>query len=133
MPSVTIARTWGSDFAAALGLDGFGAGSGETFGVGDSIGNGVVAAIGQIGHEERTGFGASGGADVVLHFGHRHVSGVGVTQNNHPEGVAHENERDAGFVEQPRHGEIIGRERGDFLATSLHGPDGVRRDFTGSR
>ena len=42
--------------------------------------------------------------------------GVGITEHNHAQRIAHQDERHAAFIEQPGHGKIVGGERGDFFA-----------------
>jgi hypothetical protein len=56
---------------------------------------------------------------VVEHVGHRNLCGVGVAENDHPEGIADQQEVEPAGIEQPRRGEIIGGEAGQSAAGGL--------------
>jgi hypothetical protein len=113
--------------AAAFGLDGLGAGSGEASGIGKGEVGGEATTVGQIGGEQSGGLGARGGADMMFHIRHGDVGGIGVTENDHAEGVADQEEWDAGFVEQAGEGIIVGCEGGDGLL-AFEGADGGGSD-----
>ena len=76
----------------------------------------LVGLIRKVSDDEAAWHGPSHGGGVVSHFIKRHVRGVGVTQHDHPERVAHKNQRDAGGIKQLGHGEVIRRQRRDRLA-----------------
>ena len=121
------ARDDGADLlenlAPAFGFDRFRAGGDQALGrCAQRAFGGFIAAIGQIGREQGAGFGAGSRAHVVFHLRHGHVGRVRVTQHHHAQGIAHQDQRHARLVQQPGHGKIVGRQRGDRRA--LHGADG---------
>ena len=120
---------FGNDGDAALELDGFGAGVGELAGVGDGVSGGLVGVVGEIADDEGSRLGAGDGGDVMLDFGERDVGGVGITEDDHADGVADEEDGDAGFIEQAGGGIVVGGERGDFFAPGLGLGNPVGRDF----
>ena len=83
----------------------------------------------QIGGQERARFGPGRRADVMLHLRQRNARGVRITQHHHAQGIAHQDQRDAYFIQKTRRRKIVGGKRGDFFAASLHGPDGFGGDF----
>ncbi len=117
--------------ARALDLDGFGAGFlDEADGVGDALGDrAVIAAEGHVGHDERAAHGAAHGARVVQHLVDGDGKRVFMAENDHGERVADENEIDAGLVDKPRGGVVVGGERGDGLALALHFAERGHGDF----
>ena len=117
------------DLNAAFQLDRLGARQGEEVGIGDRIGGGLVGVIRQIGHDKRTGFGTGNGGDMVPHLGERNLCRVGITEDDHADRIAHQNERHAGLVEQSRGRIIVGGQRRDFLAARLGRANPVGGDF----
>lgn len=120
---------FGCDLDAALELDGLSTGIGELAGVGDGVGGGLVGVVGEIADDEGAGLGAGDGGDVVLDFGERDVRGVRITENDHADGVADEEDGHASFIKEARGGIIVGREGGDFFAAGLGLGDPLGRDF----
>ena len=70
--------------------------------------------------DKRATDGAAHGARVVQHLVHGDGQRVFVAEHDHGEGVADEDEVDAGFVDQAGGGVVVGGERGDGLALALH-------------
>ena len=66
---------------------------------------------------------------MMLHFRHRYMRRVRITQHDHAERIADKNQRNARLIEQLRHRKIIRRERGDFLAATFHRADRFHGDF----
>ena len=90
-------------------------------GVGHALGHRpVIAAEGHVGHHQRPPHGAAHGPRVVQHLVHGDGEGVFVAQHHHGQRVAHQHQVDAGLVDQPRSGVVVGGERGDRLALPLH-------------
>ena len=114
------------DRPATLSLDRLGAGVDEPLGRLDGLCRSFVSLKRQVGGDEAVRLGPGHGADVVLHFFERHVRGVRVAEDDHPQGVADEQQRHPGGVEQPGHGEVVRGQRCDRLA-ALALEDGLRR------
>src|SRR5688572_24638891 len=64
---------------------------------------------------------------MMFDFLHGDGGGVGITEDDHADGIADEEDRDADFVEETGHRKIVGGERGDFLA-AFHPADLIGRD-----
>src|SRR5690348_1095952 len=109
------------DGPSALGFDDFGSSSEETAGVGDCVLWIIVAAKRKIGAEQSLRFGASHGANVVLHFFHRYESGIGISEHDHSQRIANEDERDTCFIEDSSGGIIVSSKRRDAFAALFHG------------
>ena len=78
------------NFASAFGLHKFRARGDKFFCIGNCAFNCLVTFERQIRAEQRIRFRARGGADVMLHFRHRHMSRVGITEHDHAERIADE-------------------------------------------
>ena len=117
--------------ARAFDLDGFSAGFfDKADGVGDALGDrAVIAAEGHVGHHQRATHGAAHGARVVQHLVHGDGERVFVAEDHHGQRVADKDEIDAGLVDQPRGGVVVGGERGDGLALALHLAECGHGDF----
>ncbi len=85
--------------------------------------------VGQIGAEQSTRFGPGGGAHVMFHLRHGDMRRVRIAEHDHAQRIADQHQRNAGFIEQPRHREIIRRQRGDLFAARFHGADGFGGDL----
>lgn len=107
----------GGDFfglvEAAFEFDSFGTGFDEFLGVGEGGGGIGVGIDGEVGDEEGVFGTTGGGGGVVEHVVESDVGGVGEAEDDHPEGVANEEEVEAGFVEEAGGGVIVGGEGGD--------------------
>lgn len=68
--------------------------------------------------------GPGGGANMMFHVGHGDMGRVRITENDHAEGIADQEEGDAGFVEQSGEGIIVRGEGGDRLLTFQGADDG---------
>ncbi len=53
-------------------------------------------------------------AHVMLHLRHGDVGGIRITQHHHAQRIAHQDQRNARLIQQPRHRKIVGGQRGDF-------------------
>ena len=106
----------------AFDLDGFGASFFyEADGIGKAFGDGaVVAAKWHVCYYKSSADGATHSARVVQHLVYGDGEGVFVAQHDHGEGVANEDEVDAGFVDKARCRVVVCGERGDGLALALH-------------
>ncbi len=101
---------------AAFEFDGLGAGLDEALGVVEGFGGGGVAVDGEVGDEEGAGGAPGGGGGMVEHVLHGDVGGVRVAEDDHAEGVADEDEIEAGFVEETGGGVVVGGEGRDGRA-----------------
>src|SRR5688572_33139252 len=63
----------------------------------------------------------------MLDFLHGDRCGVRITEDDHADGIANEENGNTDFVEETGHGKIVGRQRGDFLA-AFHRADLIGRD-----
>jgi hypothetical protein len=88
-----------------------------------------VTPVRQIGRQQGAGLGARRGPNVVLHLLHRHVRGVRITQHHHAQRISDQDQRQPRLVQQLRHGKIVRRERGNFLAAGFARPDRFGGDF----
>ena len=73
----------------------------------------MVAAVGHVDDEQGALDGAADGAGVVQHVVHGDAEGVWVAEDGHAEGVADEEDVDAGLVDQAGGGVVVGGEGGD--------------------
>jgi len=96
------------NLAAALGFDGFRPGSDQAPGVGQRVRRGCVASEGQVGGQQGARAAPGGGADVVLHFGHGDGGGVRVAQHHHSQRVAHQDQGNAGLVQEAGRRKVVG-------------------------
>ncbi len=119
------------NFLPALGLHKLRAGGNEPFCILHRRRNASVTAIRQVRAKQCARSGAGGGADVMFHLSHRHMRRVRITEHDHAQRIADEDERYARLVEQLCHRKIVGGERGDFFAARFHGANGINRDFGG--
>ena len=88
----------------------------EAHGVVERLGSvHVVAAVGHVCHYERAPCTAAHGPRVVKHLLNRNRQRAVVTEHDHADGVADENDVHAGFVEQTSRGIVVGRQAGDLL------------------
>src|SRR6185369_15709286 len=60
----------------------------------------------------------------MLHLFHRHPGGVGITQDNHAQRIANQQERHARLIQQACHRKIVRGQGGDLFAARFHRPDG---------
>ena len=117
--------------ARAFDLDGFGAGLlDEADGVGESLGDrAVIAAEGHVGHDERAADGAADGACVVEHLVNGDGKRIFVAEDDLGERIADKDEIDACLIDKARGGVVVGGERGDGLALTLHFTERGHGDF----
>ena len=108
------------NFASTLGLHKFRAGGDKAVGVRHRVLNRLVTFERQIAAEQRIRLRAGSGANVMLHFRHRHMGRVRIAEHDHANGIADEQQRHTRLIEQFCHRKIIRRERGDLLAATLH-------------
>ena len=108
--------------ARAFDLDGFGSGLlDEADGVSESLGDrAVIAAEGHVGHDERAADGAADGACVVEHLVNGDGKRIFVAEDDLGERIADKDEIDACLIDKARGGVVVGGERGDGLALTLH-------------
>jgi hypothetical protein len=66
---------------------------------------------------------------VVEHLLHRHRDRRLLALHDHRHRIAHENDVDAGLIDELGHREVVGGERGDLLAALLHALQAFRRDL----
>ena len=60
------------------------------------------------------------GSGVMQHFVERHLSSILVTEHNHSDRIAYQNDIQPTFIEQTGRRIIVGRQRSDAFAPSLH-------------
>src|SRR6516225_3896553 len=103
--------------------------SDEAFRIFDGVSGGLITFERQIRAQQRIGFRAGSGSNVMFHFGHRYMGGIRVTKYHHAKRITDKNDGDAGFVEQFCHRKIISRQRRDFLTSAFHYADGFYGNF----
>ena len=108
------------NFPPAFGFHKFRAGGNQSSCIRHRVVNCLITFERQIAAEQRIRFRARGGADVMLHFRHRDMRRVRITEHDHAERIADEQKWHARFIEQFRHRKIISRERGNFFAARFH-------------
>ena len=69
----------------------------------------LVGVIGKIGDDERPGLRARDGGDMMADLLERHLGRVRITEHDHADRIADEDQRHARLVEQPRGGVIVAR------------------------
>ena len=92
----------------------------------------MIAAEGHVGDDHGAMHGAADGAGVVQHLVHGDGEGGIVTENDHGEGVADEDEVDAGLVDEARGRVIVCGEAGDGDAREFLVLNGLDGDFGGA-
>ncbi len=81
---------------------------------------GLVSHKGHIADDEGIFSAAHDGFGMMEHFFNGHADGRFITEDDHAQAVADEDEGDAGFVNYLGGGVVIGGNHGDFLAFFLH-------------
>ena len=77
--------------------------------------------IGKIGHEQSPLYSARRRPGVVQHFLERHLGRVFVTEHDHADRIADEDDVDPAFIEQTGGRIIISGQRGDAFARDVYG------------
>ncbi len=117
--------------ARAFDLDSFGSRLlDEPDGVGESLGDrAVIATEGHVSHDQRAMHGAAHGACVVQHLVNGDGKRIFVAEDDLGERIADKDEIDACLIDKARGGVIVGSERGDGLALTLHFTERGHGDF----
>src|SRR5689334_8432782 len=82
----------------------------------------VVAVDRHVSHNQRTLYPAGNRASMMHHLVEHHLRGVFVTQYNHSDRIADQDDVEAAFIEQTRRRIIVSSQRGDAFSASLHFP-----------
>ena len=76
-----------------------------------------------VSHDEGPFRASANGSRVMDHHVERHGKCVVKTQDNHPDGIANQNDVDTSAVQQPSHGVVVCGQYGDLLAAFFHRPE----------
>src|SRR5438270_11620411 len=82
----------------------------------------VVAVDRHVSYDQRTLHSPGNRASVMHHLIEHHLRRVFVTQHNHSDRIADQDDVEAAFIEQTRRRIIVSSQRGDAFSASLHFP-----------
>ena len=125
IPEAVIARICGEQACPPSNLTALSAGINQALGAGNREIHVVVAVNRQVGHQEGGRGTPRHGSRVMDHVLKQNVSRVGVSKHHHPKRVTHQQEIDAGFVQELCRGIVVGCESRDWSMASLRASDGI--------